>query len=295
MKTVNGGWDNNINKEYILGRCSDWLKKYMGDNHTVKFGLTECGLNTNDANVHASWYASTMGEFMKNGVEIFTPWSWPTGMWETLHLFSRYGKEYFIDASSTQETSVSAYPTLNATSDSMTIFLVNRHTSQTKEIQLDVRNFIIKNEPIYLYTLSKLPANETFVSRTQNALKKKQIDKPEYHISVQLEPLSVNAIVLKSASTSVKPIQSENFGLKLYPNPSSGKINIEFILNDNIPVNIELFNSNGQQLKTISGSQTFSGKIHIESDLSKYSSGIYWITVRSDNFSETRKFILNQK
>ena len=153
--------------------------------------------------------------------------------------------------------------------------------------------FIIKNEPIYLYTLSKLPATETFVSRTQNALKKKQIDKPEYHISVQLEPLSVNAIVLKAASTSAKPIQSENFGLKVFPNPSSGKINIEFVLNDNSPVNIELFNSSGQKLKTISGLQTFAGKNQIERDLTKYSSGIYWITVRTDSVTETRKFIVN--
>jgi len=96
-----------------------------------------------------------------------------------------------------------------------------------------VRNFIIKNEPIYIYTLSKLPSTETFVSHTQNALKKKQIDKPEYHISAQLEPLSVNAIVLKAASTWVKPVQSENFGLKVFPNPSSGKINIESVLDDN--------------------------------------------------------------
>jgi hypothetical protein len=293
VKTVNGGWDNNQNKEYILGRCTDWLRKYMGDNHTVKFGVTECGLNTNDANVHASWYASTLGEFMKNGVEIFTPWSWPTGMWETLHLFSRYSKAFFIDATSTQETYVSAYPTLNENSDSMTIFLVNRHTTQPRDIQLDVRNFIVKNEPIYLYTLSKLPSAETFVSHTQNALKKKQIDKPEYHISVQLEPLSVNAIVLKAASTSAKPVQFENFGLKVFPNPTSGKINIEFSLNDNSPVNIELYNSNGQQLKTISSLQTFSGKNQIEYDLSKYSSGIYWITVRTDSVTETRKFIVN--
>ncbi|HSM46397.1 MAG TPA: glycoside hydrolase family 44 protein, partial [Draconibacterium sp.] len=291
VKTVNGGWDNNQNKEYILGRCTDWLRKYMGDNHTVKFGVTECGLNTNDANVHASWYASTLGEFMKNGVEIFTPWSWPTGMWETLHLFSRYSKAFFIDATSTQETYVSAYPTLNENSDSMTIFLVNRHTTQPRDIQLDVRNFIVKNEPIYLYTLSKLPSAETFVSHTQNALKKKQIDKPEYHISVLLEPLSVNAIVLKAASTSAKPVQSKNFGLKVFPNPTSGKINIEFNLNDNVPVNIELFNSSGQKLKTISGLQTFAGKNHIESDLTNYPTGIYWITVRTDNFSETRKFI----
>jgi hypothetical protein len=293
VKTVNGGWDNSINKEYILGRCTDWLKKYMGENHTVKFGVTECGLNTNDANVQASWYASTMGEFMKHDVEIFTPWSWKPGMWETLHLFSRFSNKYFTDASSSQETYVSAYPTLNENSDSMTIFLVNRHTTQVKEVQLDVQNFIIKNEPIYLYSLSKLPTTETFVSHTQNALKKKQIDKPEYHISVQLEPLSVNAIVLKAASTSAKPIQSENFGLKVFPNPTTGKINIEFGLNEICPVTIEIFNASGQKIKTVPSQNLITGKNQVETDVSDLTNGMYWITVRSESFAETRKFIVN--
>jgi len=293
VKTVNGGWDNSQNKEYILARCNDWLRKYMGANHTVKFGVTETGLNSNDANVQASWYASTMGEFMKNGVEIFTPWSWNAGMWETVHLFSRYGHDNFVDAVSSLETTVSAYPTVNASSDSMTIFLVNRHLTETKSIQIDVRDFIIKDEPIYLYTLSKLPSTETFVSHSQNALKKKELNKPVFHISAELEPLSVNAITLRAATTSAIKIKSESFDLKVFPNPSQGKIKIEFFVAEEIPVHIELFSSNGQKLKTISGSQTFSGKNQIECDLTEYSTGIYWVTVRSDLFTETRKFILN--
>ena len=293
VKTVNGGWDNSQNKEYVLGRCNDWLKKYMGANHTVKFGVTETGINSNNANVQASWYASTMGEFMKNGVEIFTPWSWTVGMWETVHLFSRYAHDNFVDATWTQETYVSAYPTINETSDSMTIFLVNRHLTETKNIQIDVRDFIIKDEPVFLYTLSKLPATETFVSRSQNALKKKELSKPVFHISAELEPLSVNAITLRAATTSANKIKSESFDLKVFPNPSQGKINIEFFMAEESPVHIELFSSNGQKLKTISGSQTFTGKNQIEGDLTNYPTGIYWITVRTDSVAETRKFILN--
>lgn len=295
VKTVNGGWDSSQNKEYILGRCSDWLKKYMGTNHTVKFGVTECGLESNDANVQSSWYASTMGEFMKNGVEVFTPWSWKSGMWETIHLFSRYGLKNYIGAVSTDELNISAYPTISSDNDSVTIFLVNRHLTETKTIQIDLQNFNIKNELISFYTLSKLPATETFVSHTQNALKFKQLNKPQYHIEILLEPLSVNAIVLKAAPTSVKPVQSEKFGLKVFPNPSSGKINIEFFSNDNNSrAIVEIFNSNGQKVKTISESQTNIGTNQIECDLTEYSTGIYWVTVRSDNFSETQKFILNK-
>ena len=295
VKTVNGGWDSSQNKEYILARCSDWLKKYMGESHTVKFGVTETGLNSNDANVQASWYASTMGEFMKNGVEVFTPWSWKAGMWETVHLFSRYGQENFVDATSTQETYVSTYPTVNAASDSMTIFLINRHLTATKEVQIDVRDFIIKDEPIYLYTLSKLPTTETFNSHTSNSLKKKQIVKPVYQISVQLEPLSVNAITLQAASTAVAQVKPASMGLNVYPNPAESKLNIDFGLNENSPVTIEIFNSNGRKITSVPYLNSINGKNHIETDLSGFAAGVYWISVRTDSFTETRKFIVNRQ
>ena len=294
VKTVNGGWDNNQNKEYILARCNAWLTKYMGPEHGIKFGVTETGLNTSDANIQASWYASTMGEFMKNGVEIFTPWSWTAGMWETVHLFSRYSQEFIVDAVSSDETYVSAYPTVNATSDSMTIFLVNRHLTATKELQIDVRDFTIKNEAIQLYTLSKLPASETFVSHNQNALKIKEIDKPEFHISVQLEPLSVNAIVLKAAPTGINEIKPSKIEFNVYPNPAKEKLNVDFVLKENGPVTIEIFNANGQSLTSQLYQHSNSGKNHFETNISDLNSGIYYITVRTDSFVNTKKFIINQ-
>jgi hypothetical protein len=217
VKTVNGGWNSSLNKEYIFGRCSDWLVKYKGTDHGVTFGLTENGINSSDANVQASCYASTMGEFMKNGVEIFTPWNWKPGMWETLHLFSRYSNDFIVDSESGDETYVSAYPTINAESDSMTIFLINRHTSTNKEIEIDVRDYIINDEPIQLYTLSKLPGSETFVSHSQNALKTTQINKPESKISIELEPLSVNALVLKGSSTSITNNKTVETSLNIFP------------------------------------------------------------------------------
>ena len=61
VHTVTGGWDTSINKEYVFGRCADWLTKYMGANHGVTFGVTETGMASKDANVQAIWYASTIG------------------------------------------------------------------------------------------------------------------------------------------------------------------------------------------------------------------------------------------
>ena len=137
VHTVTGGWDSSINKEYILGRCSDWLTQYMGANHGVGLAVTETGMKSTNANVQAVWYASTMGEFMKNGVEVFTPWSWDIGMWETLHLFSRYNQKNYILATSQNETLISAYPTINTASDSMTVVLVNRSLTEKQTVDLN--------------------------------------------------------------------------------------------------------------------------------------------------------------
>jgi hypothetical protein len=251
-------------------------------------------LNTDDANIQASWYASTMGEFMKNGVEIFTPWSWKAGMWETLHLFSRYSQEFIVDAVSGDETYVSAYPTVNANSDSMTIFLVNRHLTATKDVQIDIRDFIIKDEPIQLYTLSKLPSSETFVSHNQNALKVKQIDKPVFNISVKLEPLSVNAIILKAAPTKANEMNQLYFDLNIYPNPAKEILNIDFVLKESNSVNIEIFSSSGQRFSSQIYQDSNSGKNHIETNISNLKTGIYWVSVRTDSFIETKKFIVKQ-
>ena len=294
VKTVDGGWNNNLNKEYIFGRCSEWLTEYMGEHHGVTFGLTESGLNSSDANVQASFYASTMGEFMKNGVEIFTPWSWKPGMWETLHLFSRYSKEQIVEAESEDETYVSAYPTLSTDADSMTIFLINRHTTELKDIQLYVRDFGINNQAIQLYTLSELPSTETFISHTENALKTKQIDISENYIPIQLEPLSVNALVLEAAPVSLSLPGTYQIGLEVFPNPSSGRLSIQFNLGQTSQVHVELYDSKGQKMTTISSAQYVPGTNHIEASLSEYPSGMYWITLRYDGFYESRKFIITK-
>ncbi|HUG09403.1 MAG TPA: glycoside hydrolase family 44 protein, partial [Opitutaceae bacterium] len=113
VKTVNGGWDDSIRQEYIFGRCEEWLEQYFGDDHGVTFSVTETGVPVSNAPLASVWYASILGEFMKHGVEIFTPWSWQPGMWEVLHLFSRYNRSTSVRAVSDDETKVSAYATLD--------------------------------------------------------------------------------------------------------------------------------------------------------------------------------------
>ena len=199
-----GVWDNNITKEYIFGRCSDWLDEYMGPGHGVTFAVTETGINGDDPNVTALWYASTLGEFAREGVEIFTPWSWKTGMYEVLHLFSRYGREYFVDALSSEEEFVSAYPTIDTTGDSMSIFLVNRHLNESRQLEIDLLDFQIKNGAHKMFTLTDLPVSETFVSHEENALTETAAEVTDNILSLTLAPLSVNVVFLNLAENEIQ-------------------------------------------------------------------------------------------
>jgi hypothetical protein len=196
------GWDVSITKEYILKRCSDWLEEYMGADHGVTFSVTETGIEGDNPNVTASWYASTLGEFAKHGVEIFTPWTWKTGMNEVIHLFSHYSKPFFVDGISTEELYVSAYPTISEDKDSMVLFLVNRHLTASREVDLNLAGFPVKSGKYKLYQLSDLPQNETFVSHTNNALETTDLLISDNDPKLILPPLSVSALVLKRAENT---------------------------------------------------------------------------------------------
>ena len=292
IHAVNGGWDSSINKEYILGRCSDWLTQYMGTNRGVGLAVTEAGMQSTNANVQAVWYASTMGEFMKNSVEIFTPWSWNIGMWETLHLFSRYNQENYIQATSQNENLISAYPTINTASDSMTVVLVNRSLTEKQAVDLNFSGFQINPGACPMYSISGLGSTETFISHPNNALKKAVVQATATHISVELAPLSVNTITMQSLVTGSAPkLQKNSFKATVYPNPASEQTALNFTIPEKSRMNITVFNSNGQLLKTIVNSVFEAGNHQVNLNTSGYPDGIYWIRFNSETNVETIKLI----
>lgn len=213
VKVVNGGWDNSIQIEDVFGRAQDWLNQYMGPNNGVSFAVSEAGTQLqNDPDALAVWYASTMGEFMKHNVAYFSPWTWDFGMWETLHLYSRYNKKNSISASSSDETDVSAYASADDANDSMTVVLVNRSTSQTETVTLNFSNFTLGAAPVPALTLSNLPVGkETFVSHTNNALQTSSITPNNNNtLKVTMSPMSVTSLQITSGS-GVLPIDLLDF------------------------------------------------------------------------------------
>lgn len=194
IKKVNGGWDNSIVKEFIFKRLNDWMNAYFGKNHGIGLGLTETDLTTDDAMLTALIYASFLGTFMDNGVELFTPWSWGDGMDEVAHLFIRYGHEFRVASTSSNDSLVSAYSSVTESQDSMTIILVNRSEKMSQTVNLYVENFEALPQ-VQTLTLSDL-SGETFVSHTENALRHGTAVASDAKFSLELPAKSITALLL---------------------------------------------------------------------------------------------------
>ena len=249
VKTINGGYDNSITKEYIFGRCNDWLTQYMGADHGVTLGLTETGIDDSiSPSVTAVWYASTMGEFMRNGVEIFTPWSWKTGMWEVLHLMTRYNQTHSVKATSANETLVSAYPSLNAAKDSMTVVLINRSPDQSQNVNVSFSNFLPSQEKSTAYTLSQLSSAETFYSDTRNALKKSEVTVNGKVLNLSLPAMSVTSVVLKRGGEILGVEPEPSSELLVFPNPTWDYMTVKWGSREF--QKIEIFDQNGKGILT---------------------------------------------
>lgn len=197
VKKVNGSWDNSITKEMIFVRCQNWIDKYFGKDYDVSYGISEYNIKTTDAMPTALAYAGNLGEGARHGMEYFMPWDWRNGMWETAHLFSRYGKNINVQATSSNEEMLSAYTSLNNNRDSLTIILVNRYEAGTQSANISLTNFDCPNGTYDIYTLANLPnGEETFVSHTENALEQSTATVTDGTISLNVPAYSITAIIL---------------------------------------------------------------------------------------------------
>jgi hypothetical protein len=253
VKTINGGWDESINKEYIFKRALDWMEEHVGLDHGIGLGVTETGVAISDQNGVAVWYASTLGEFMKNNVEVFTPWSWQPAMWEVVNIFTEYSYEMYYDAVSTNEELVSAYTTADKTKEYVTSILVNRSSHNTQEVQLNVEGTYVDTENVKAVQLSGLDNEETFKSDDDNALVVAIVNANSRSISVSLPPLSVAAVTFKTTEEVVTGFNSQidQKSFRIFPNPiRDGIVQIKY--NNMDPRYLRLTSLDGKEILSIS-------------------------------------------
>jgi len=289
------GWDNTITKEYFFERCNQWLTQYSGANHNVSFSLSEYGAIANhgseNANVIACWYASHLGVFAQNNVEFFTPWDWYNGQWEVMHLFSKYFGQISTKTSSTNDNVVSGYSSLTTDGDSLIVVVVNRDQTNTQPVVLNLQNFNASATSVSGYRLSGLPAKETFVSKSNNALQNENFSVSNNALSFTAPALSVTLIMIPTnqpipvgSGTTTSTISTVDQGnILIYPNPTKNLIQIK--MNNSQAYQVLVQNMLGQTLQ----SNTFNGSSQM--DLSEYPSGQYVLQIIQNDVVTIKKCI----
>ncbi|HMS34641.1 MAG TPA: T9SS type A sorting domain-containing protein [Ignavibacteria bacterium] len=77
-----------------------------------------------------------------------------------------------------------------------------------------------------------------------------------------------------------------------YPNPFNPVTHLGFGISNLGFVSLKVYNNSGKEVKTLVNEVKPAGFYEIEFDGSTLASGIYFYTLRTDNFSETRRMIL---
>jgi len=288
VKTINGGWDDSQTKEYIFQRINDWLTKYFGENHGISLGISEWGPSTNNPNVCSVVYGSALGTFANNGVELFSPWNWETGMWETLHLYSRYAKKYSVSSISSLENTVSAYTTVNESADSMTVITVNRDMNTPRKVTININGFSVANGTYSTLELSALPAIETFKSHTDNALKESTVKVISNSFIITVPALSTTAVLLAEAPTGISELNNGNSEIKIFPNPAKDNINVSLSPNIIGQTEIAVYDMMGR--KIINSLVDYNGYSLLSFDITTLEIGVYFFSIKNKHNTSTKKF-----
>ena len=234
-------------------------------------------------------YASILGTFANHGVELLTPWNWEEGMWETMHLFSRYAQEYSISSVSSLENTVSAYSTVNESADSMTIILVNRDMNSSRNVTVNIDGYYAKNGDYPTLQLASLPAYETFKSHTDNALEEDKVAVDSNAFMITVPKLSITAVILNPTPTGIRTLRDVSDEMQLYPNPANDILNIRIKSTNTEKTQIKLIDQTGRTV--LSTFQNLGGNSPVNLSVSSISDGIYFVSVKNNHISATQKFV----
>lgn len=108
-----------------------------------------------------------------------------------------------------------------------------------------------------------------------------------------------NKLALIEASTTLQNPVGINYiynstDLKIYPNPTAGKLIIEAELEKNGKLNVEIYNLLNQKLLSFEGDDSNNKYYKKEIDVSNQADGVYFIHLKVDGQNITKKFILKK-
>jgi hypothetical protein len=173
----------------------------------------------------------------------------------------------------------------------MTVMLVNRDVSASHSVKVNLSAFSVNNGSFNTLQIASLPTTETFVSHSNNALKKSTVNVSNNSFTITLPALSTTAVILKAATTDVAENTMEN-SFTIYPNPVSNHLNaiLPGRLNGNISWKIYSTDGrliNGQQLDA-------NAQSNLSISTSSLQNGMYLLTIQDKQTTLTKRFCVKK-
>jgi hypothetical protein len=138
-------------------------------------------------------------------------------------------------------------------------------------------------------SLNSLPTTETFVSHTQNALKKSTVTKTNNGFVLTLPALSVTTVLLKSnTSTSINKPTEKRCQFSVYPNPSiDGTISLHFKDATDANVRVRVISQSGRMVydKSVGVAANVTLPLRLQS-------GVYVVEIIGDGMTGRSKVIV---
>jgi len=106
-----------------------------------------------------------------------------------------------------------------------------------------------------------------------------------------LSECEINALYMGNTSTNIKDEPINSSSISVFPNPTNGYATLNFNLNQKSNVIVKIFNMQGQIVYMETQNQN-SGEYLTSIDFSKQAKGIYLLQFTTDNYSTTRKIIV---
>ncbi len=83
-------------------------------------------------------------------------------------------------------------------------------------------------------------------------------------------------------------------GLRMFPNPVSERMTVNFNMNEADFLQVEVFNTLGQRVQTVAGDQFATGLHTLEVNAQELNSGVYFLRMRSGERELSRRFVVNR-
>ncbi|MFZ4620134.1 MAG: N-acetylmuramoyl-L-alanine amidase [Bacteroidota bacterium] len=129
--------------------------------------------------------------------------------------------------------------------------------------------------------------------RSLSAVVLKQSNGHSNESRIYLDEVQTDAVV-SDVQTTEGILPSEFVLRQNYPNPFNPATEISFSMPHAGPVKVTIFDLLGREVETLVNDVRTAGNYRVSFDGSRFSSGIYFYSMRSGSYSETRKMILTK-